>query len=68
MIFKECFNVAIVFEMKAFFTFIENEAVKHVSIGSVHDFLKFLKPWKLSNCCLYFFLVKTLRSSTVFTT
>ena len=60
---KECFNAAIVFEMKAFFTFIENEAVKHVSIDSVHDFLKLSKAVEAEQLLKFvlFFLVKNIK-------
>ena len=60
---KECFIVATVFEMKAFFTFIENEAAEHVSIASVHEFLKLSKAVKAEQLLKFvlFFLVKNIK-------
>ena len=63
-IFQEYFDVAILFEMPSFFSFIEHEATTYVSISDVHLYLKvanIVNARQLLKYCLVF-LAKNIKT------
>ena len=63
-IFQEYFDVAILFEMPSFFSFIEHEATMYVSISDVHLYLKvanIVNARQLLKYCLVF-LAKNIKT------